>query len=121
MLDIAQSPGSNLFSNRPPSLSPPDTRNLSTPMRSPSATTPKEDLLMSEDYNSVFKSRPKIALSPKFTPSTGTPEQLPGLSLMSGVEGTPSAGYSEDESENDNDHISSPLKLKSERRRRRMM
>jgi len=119
MLDIAQSPGSNRFSNRPPSLSPPDNRNLSTPMRSPSATTPKEDLLMSEDYNSVFKSRPKIALSPKFTPSAGTPEQLPGLSLMSGVEGTPLAGYSGDESD-DNDNVS-PLKLKSERRRVMMM
>ncbi|KAG0636403.1 HAUS augmin-like complex subunit 6 N-terminus-domain-containing protein [Tuber brumale] len=118
MLDIAQSPGSNRFPNRPPSLSPPDNRNLSTPMQSPSATTPKEDLLMSEDYNSVFKSRPKIALSPTFTPSSGTPERPPGLSLMSGVEGTPSAGYSEDESEDDNYHISSPLKLKSERRRR---
>ncbi|CUS09529.1 unnamed protein product [Tuber aestivum] len=121
MLDIAQSPGGNHFSNRPPSLSPPDNRNLSTPMQSPSATTPKEDLLMSEDYNSVFKSRPKIALSPTFTPSAGTPERPPGLSLMSGVEGTPSAGYSEDESEDDNYLISSPLGLRSERRRRRRM
>ncbi|PWW74011.1 hypothetical protein C7212DRAFT_299466 [Tuber magnatum] len=121
MLDIAQSPGCNRFSNSPPSLSPPDNRNLSTPMQSPSATTPKEDLLMSEDYNSVFKSRPKIALSPTFTPSAGTPERPPGLSLMSGVEGTPSAGYSEDESEDDNYHISSPLRLKSERRGRRRM
>ncbi|KAF8477179.1 HAUS augmin-like complex subunit 6 N-terminus-domain-containing protein [Kalaharituber pfeilii] len=32
-------------------------------------TTPKEELLMSEDYNSVFKSRPKVALSPPFTPT----------------------------------------------------
>ncbi|CAZ82828.1 unnamed protein product [Tuber melanosporum] len=118
MLDIAQSPGSNRFPNRPPSLSPPDNRNLSTPMQSPSATTPKEDLLMLEDYNSVFKSRPKVALSPTFTPSAGTPERPPGLSLMSGVEGTPSAGYSEDESEDGNDYISSPLNLKSERWRR---
>lgn len=31
-------------------------------------TTPKEELLVSEDYNSVFKSRPKVALSPSFTP-----------------------------------------------------
>jgi hypothetical protein len=87
-------------------------------MQSPSATTPKEDLLMLEDYNSVFKSRPKVALSPTFTPSAGTPERPPGLSLMSGVEGTPSAGYSEDESEDGNDYISSPLNLKSERWRR---
>lgn len=33
--------------------------------------TPKEDLLISEDYNSVFKSRPKIAVSPPFSPVGG--------------------------------------------------
>lgn len=31
-------------------------------------TTPKEELFVSEDYNSVFKSRPKVALSPSFSP-----------------------------------------------------
>lgn len=69
---------------------------------------------MSEDYNSVFKSRPKIALSPKFSPSGGTPDQLPSLSLMSGCI-TPEVGYSEGESE-DYQYTPSPLKLKSERR-----
>jgi HAUS augmin-like complex subunit 6 N-terminus len=36
-------------------------------------TTPREDLFTTSDYASVFKSRPKIALSPTFSPSeTGT-------------------------------------------------
>ena len=43
-------------------------------------TTPKEELLESEDYNSVFKSRPKIALSPPFTPQPAT-----GIRPTSGV------------------------------------
>ena len=34
----------------------------------PADTTPKEELFASEDYNSVFKSRPKVALSPSFSP-----------------------------------------------------
>ncbi|CCX09727.1 Similar to hypothetical protein [Tuber melanosporum Mel28]; acc. no. XP_002838637 [Pyronema omphalodes CBS 100304] len=38
------------------------------------AQTPTEDLLRSGDYNSVFKSRPKIALSPQFSPTkVGSP------------------------------------------------
>lgn len=34
----------------------------------PADITPKEELFASEDYNSVFKSRPRIALSPGFAP-----------------------------------------------------
>lgn len=47
-------------------------RRLAAPARTEqpaAASTPTEDLLRSGDYNSVFKSRPKIALSPAFSPS----------------------------------------------------
>lgn len=43
-------------------------------------TTPREELLSSEDYNSVFKSRPKVALSPVFTPIS-----QPGSTTKQGV------------------------------------
>lgn len=43
-------------------------------------TTPKEELFVSEDYNSVFKSRPKVALSPLFSP---IPQ--PGLGVRQGL------------------------------------
>ena len=42
----------------------------------PPDITPKEELFASEDYNSVFKSRPKIALSPGFAPIS-----QPGLGI----------------------------------------
>ena len=50
-------------------------------------TTPKEELLESEDYNSVFKSRPKVALSPAFTPiaqpGLGSRQSMTNLSRLS--------------------------------------
>jgi hypothetical protein len=118
MMDITQSPTINRSQARTPSLEPIDSRNLSTPLQTPtSSTTPKEDLLLSSDYNSVFKSRPKIALSPKFSPSGGTPKRVTSLTLMPGVGDTPEAGYPGRDSDDD-EHASSPLKMKSERRRR---
>lgn len=70
--------------------------NFSTPIKAPLASpTRKEDLLRSTDYNSVFKSRPKIAVSPVLTPAGGSP--LPNLSLVSGMSMNPEAVFSEDE------------------------
>lgn len=67
----------------------------STPLKSPLLDkTRKEDLLLSSDYNSVFKSRPKIAVSPPFTPAGGSPSMLPDLSLVPEMNETPKRVFS---------------------------
>lgn len=72
-------------------------QSLLTPLRHPSPDrTRKEDLLVSSDYDSVFKSRPKIAVSPPFTPAEGSLCTLPGLSLVSGMQ-TPEGVFSRDD------------------------
>lgn len=82
--------------------------------------TRKEDLLLSSDYNSVFKSRPKIAVSPPFTPSGGSPSILPDLSLVSGMKETPKRASSKDGiADIEIGHASSPL-LRGNSRRGKM-
>lgn len=80
--------------------------NLSTPRAHPArrvSTTPKEDLLVSEDYSSVFKSRPKVALSPPFSPTTPR-----------GVARVPDYSYvDDDEDDEDMGMIQSPLMRKT--------
>jgi hypothetical protein len=71
-------------------------------------TTPKEEILVSEDYNSVFKSRPKIAMSPTFSPSPS------GMAF-----GRLDMSMTEDDYSDDTDeamgYISSPLAHKGRR------
>lgn len=87
---------------------------LLTPLRHPSPDgIRKEDLLVSSDYDSVFKSRPKIAVSPPFTPAGGSPAMLPGLSLVSGMQVTPEGVFSKDAMAK---HASSPLTKKGGKR-----
>lgn len=87
------------------------------PLRHPSPDrTRKEDLLVSSDYDSVFKSRPKIAVSPPFTPVGGSPGMLPNLSLVSGMQ-TPERVFSRnDMAEFSAKHASSPLTKKDGKR-----
>lgn len=93
-LSIYQSRGTR-HQNEQPSFSYPR-EILFTPTRDPTTSpTRKEDLLLSSDYNSVFKSRPKIAVSPTLTPAGGPSGMLPNLSLMSGMNGTPEVVVSE--------------------------
>ncbi|KAL7275227.1 hypothetical protein RUND412_001842 [Rhizina undulata] len=93
--------------------------HLSMPAKAmPSAaTTPKEDLLISSDYNSVFKSRPKIAMSPPFTPSSASPVNVPEMSI-SGRRATPGI---EEHMEGEDDDLAqnsvSPFNRKNFRRR----
>lgn len=91
-------------------------QDLLTPLRHPSPDkTRKEDLLVSSDYDSVFKSRPKIAVSPPFTPVGGSPG-MPNLSLVSGMQ-TPERVFSRnDMAEFSAKHASSPLTKKDGKR-----
>lgn len=92
-------------------------QSLLTPLRHPSPDrTRKEDLLVSSDYDSVFKSRPKIAVSPPFTPTGGSPGTLTSLSLVSGMQ-TPEGVFSRDDmADFSSKHASSPLTKKDGKR-----
>lgn len=81
---------------------------LANPIRTEpqlAATTPKEELLASADYNSVFKSRPKIAMSPTMTPSKSPPR---GLNISMIGDGDRFDDYDNDDDEV-MEYISSPL------------
>ncbi|KAF8253134.1 hypothetical protein K440DRAFT_627349 [Wilcoxina mikolae CBS 423.85] len=79
----------------------------------PVSTTPTEDLLRSGDYNSVFKSRPKIALSPTFSPSPDRDVPVKGLNInITGDNFGDSDGDDEDEAM---EYIASPLASKVKR------
>lgn len=92
-------------------------RGLSTALRHPSSDrTRKEDLLVSSDYDSVFKSRPKIAVSPPFAPVGGSLGMLPDLSLVSGIQ-TPDCVFSSSGmADFSAKHASSPLTRKDGKR-----
>lgn len=97
--------------------SPTRTRNnnlIAAPGQPPVVSaTPTEDLIAGGDYNSVFKSRPKIALSPTFTPSpprNGGPVKGLNISMTGGDDD------SDDEDEDEvMEYISSPLTSKIRR------
>ena len=70
----------------------------------PVSNTPTEELLASGDYNSVFKSRPKIPLSPPTSSMQGGPVR--GLNIL--LDGEDEDEVMEDE---DMEYIPSPLGL----------
>jgi hypothetical protein len=88
------------------SLAPPD-RIL------PTASTPTEELLASGDYNSVFKSRPRIALSPTFSPSPHK-GSVGGLNLSMSEEEIRNAG---DDNDDDDERMEYMTPLVSKFRR----
>lgn len=92
-------------------------QDLSTALKRPSPDrTRKEDLLVSSDYDSVFKSRPKIAVSPPLTPVGGPPDMLPDLSLVSGIQTPECVFSSKDMADFSAKHASSPLTKKDGKR-----
>lgn len=92
-------------------------QGLSSGLRHPSSNRKsKEDLLVSSDYDSVFKSRPKIAVSPPFTPVGGSPCMLPDLSLVSGIQTPECVFSSKDMADFSAKHASSPLTRKDGKR-----
>jgi len=77
------------------------------------SATPTEELIAGGDYNSVFKSRPKIALSPTLSPSPprdGAP--VKGLNISLAGEGD---GNEDDEDDEMMEYISSPMLAKARR------
>jgi hypothetical protein len=77
------------------------------------STTPTEDLLKSGDYNSVFKSRPKIALSPTFSPSPDRDVPIKGLNIN--INGDNFADSDNGSNDEEMEYISSPLASKVKR------
>ena len=71
-------------------------------------TTPKEEILVSEDYSSVFKSRPKIAMSPTFSPN-------PSGMAFGRLDTNMAKGDYSDDTDEAMEYISSPLAHKNRR------
>jgi hypothetical protein len=79
----------------------------------PTASTPTEELLASGDYNSVFKSRPRIALSPTFSPSPHK-GSVRGLNIDMSEEEIRNAG-GDDDDDNEMMEYTTPLASKFRR------
>ncbi|KAA8893814.1 HAUS augmin-like complex subunit 6 N-terminus-domain-containing protein [Sphaerosporella brunnea] len=88
------------------SLAPPCERIL------PTSSTPTEELLASGDYNSVFKSRPKIALSPQFSPAPSFGGPVRGLNINMTEQEIRDADNQSDDDEDEVMEYMSPLKTK---------
>lgn len=73
------------------------------------STTPTEDLLRSGDYNSVFKSRPKIALSPAFSPSPAWDVPAAAVGLNISLAEDAATNDVDDDGDEVMEYISSPL------------